>query len=90
MSKIIQIIPCSNVWIRYKDTDNPGKYFYSRAECLALVEDEEGYRDIGYIDMDDYGITAGTGDNFDGIVHSTEDLTLITNYLGKSKLGASR
>lgn len=42
--KIIQIIPApSNMWARWKPTENGEKEEYSPIACLALMEDEDGY-----------------------------------------------
>ena len=75
-------MPCKNVWIRYRDVEK-NKYFYSRAECLALFEDEEGATGVQYIDMDTYGVYELNDCNQDGIVHSESDLSQYFDFVGK-------
>lgn len=86
-SKIIQIMPCENVWIRYRDKENPGEYFYSKAECLALFKDSDGYTHVQYIDMDDFGMYDESDLNQDGIVHTDIDLSREKRYWSKSGRG---
>lgn len=85
--RIIQIMPAHNIWIRYEDIQNPGQSFYSKATCLALIEerDERGKIDtyLEYIDMDSHGFYDLSVDRSlsqdERIVYSEIDLSCKTN-----------
>ena len=50
MTKILQIIPCTiPLWAKYQDKGQP--CFTNQIICLALVEDEDGERIIGGVDV---------------------------------------
>lgn len=50
--KIIQIIPVSvPCWAKYADKNSPNGVFYAPIQCLALVEDSDGFRDVRPMDM---------------------------------------
>lgn len=57
--RIVQIIPCENMWFRYVDKEE-NIFFYSRIPCLALAETKEKdgtiYTDVRYIDCDSLGV----------------------------------
>jgi hypothetical protein len=58
--RVVQIMPCQNMWFRYAYKDE-GIFYYSRVPCLALVEtlDRKArtiYTDIRYIDADSLGL----------------------------------
>lgn len=90
-SKIIQIIPTEDTWVRYIDRSTPDTYFYSKAECLALIEftdkdtryGEMVTRQILPIDFSDDGIYEEQEPNFDGLVRTTQDLSEKTCYITK-------
>lgn len=56
--RIVQIMPCSHIWLRYDDKE-ADSCFYERAHCLALLEDKKFdgtfYSDIAYMDIDSDG-----------------------------------
>jgi hypothetical protein len=78
--KIIQIIPCSNVWIRLKNED--GAYRYKRAECLGLFESPASTNYIQYIFLDEKGYQVFDFE-MDGIVYAERDLSTSTGFWDK-------
>ena len=68
MEKIVQIIPApNNLYARYKETD--GEQFLDKVVCLALIEDEDGYRYVAPMIVMDESITdVGGISNFQDIV----------------------
>lgn len=69
--KILQIVPApADMWVKCGDSNDT---FYTRVVCLALVEDEDGFRDVQLMD-----VTSGDGliDLLEGsnvIVYSATD-----------------
>ncbi len=45
-SKIMQLMPVNDIWIRYKEDDET--YFYDKAICLALIEWWDGHNRTFY------------------------------------------
>lgn len=90
-SKIIQIIPCENLWVRYINRSKPNTYFYSKAECLALIEFTS--KDSRYgtiittqvmpIDFSDDGIYEEHDENFDGLVRTNKDISEKSIFINK-------
>lgn len=79
--KIIQIIPCQNVWIRIKNED--GSYRYIRAECLGLLEDVHKNTGIQYLFLNSKGLFDSSEINQDGLVYTDRDLSDSTGFWDK-------
>jgi hypothetical protein len=81
--RIVQIMPCSNIWLRYDDKDND-TCFYERAHCLALMEMIDCYgkimSDLQYIGMDHYGIIE-LDCSANAVFYSIKDLSELTHSL---------
>ena len=85
--RIIQIMPCFHIWLRYDDraTDT---CIYERAHCLALVEekkfDETIYSDLAYMDIDSDGLF-DIDYGYSGVFYSEEDLSDLTHSLSDER-----
>lgn len=70
-SKIIQIIPAPpNMWARWEPTEEGEQEEHSPIVCLALMEDEDGFRWVAPMDICEGGEICDVSDiyNFCGVV----------------------
>lgn len=74
--RVVQIMPCSNMWFRY-DCKEGNFFWYSKVPCMALIEniqsDGKIFRDVRYIDCDSLGVF-DEEPNFESVIYCQIDL----------------
>jgi hypothetical protein len=85
--RIIQIMPCTNIWLRYENKKED-TCFYVRAHCLALLEDkkldETFYSNLEYMDITNEGFF-DIEPGYEGVFYSEEDLSDLTHSLSDER-----